>query len=281
MNYQIFERVTRECSKQVTTAYSTSFSIGISLLHKSVRQDIYAIYAYVRFADEIVDTFHDFDKTKLLEDFILQTHEAIRQGISLNPILHQFQKTVNTCRIDGKLIDSFLNSMIMDLDKKDHTRESYDHYIMGSAEAVGLMCLQVFCRGDQGLYSRLAPYACKLGAAFQKINFLRDIQADTEGLGRNYFPHWRNQEDFSEEIKGKLLEEIREDFKYARIGIIKLPDCCKTGVYAAYVYYKGLLLKIARTPSKKLSRSRIRINNFSKLVLLFYAGLRVKMNGLR
>ncbi|MDZ4708341.1 MAG: phytoene/squalene synthase family protein [Saprospiraceae bacterium] len=281
MNYQTFERVTQECSRQVTTAYSTSFSIGISLLNKSVRNDIYAIYAYVRFADEIVDTFHDFDKAGLLNNFIVQTYDAISQGISLNPILHQFQKAVNAYQIDKKLLESFLNSMIMDLEKKDHTRESYEHYIVGSAEAVGLMCLQVFCKGDLALYNQLAPFASRLGAAFQKVNFLRDIRADTEGLGRYYFPHWQSKEDFSEEVKGKLLDEIRQDFKYAREGISRLPDCCKTGVYAAYVYYKALLIKIARTPSKKLACSRVRINNITKLALLFYAGIRVKLSGLR
>lgn len=280
MNYQLYEKVTRECSRKVTTAYSTSFSIGISLLNKSIRSDIYAIYAYVRLADEIVDTFHDFDKAVLLENFIVQTREALCQKISLNPILHQFQRTVNTYGIDQQLIDSFLNSMRMDLDQKEHSRESYERYIVGSAEAVGLMCLQVFCKGDRALYDRLAPSACRLGAAFQKVNFLRDIQADTEELGRNYFPHWPADGQFTEDTKIRLIQEIRQDFKSAREGICRLPDDCKTGVYAAYVYYKALLIKIARTPSKKLARSRIRINNLTKLALLFYAGLRVKLSGL-
>lgn len=281
MKNELFDRVTQACSKKVTTAYSTSFSIGISLLDKSVRQDIYAIYAFVRFADEIVDTFHEFNKEVLLQNFICQTYEAITQRISLNPILHQFQRTVNTRNIDPTLIESFLTSMKMDLHQKCHDRKSYEKYIVGSAEAVGLMCLQVFCNGDALLYSKLAPKASKLGAAFQKVNFLRDIQADKEGLGRTYFPDWKQNEDFTDDLKAELLSEIKADFAQAREGICGLPSNCKTGVYAAYVYYKALLIKIARTPSKQLTTSRIRINNFSKLVLLCYASIRVRLKGVQ
>ena len=278
MSKKMFDRLGAAFSRKVTKSYSTSFSIGIALLHKSIRADIYSIYAYVRFADEIVDTFHDYDKKALLEDFIKQTYQAIDQKISLNPVLNQFQHTVNRYRIDHDLVEAFLQSMCMDLDCNQHDRASYEKYIVGSAEVVGLMCLQVFCKGDKTEYMQLAPYARRLGAAFQKVNFLRDLQADKEGLGRNYFPQWQDGQPFDDEIKKNILAEIKEDFKSARVGICMLPSCCKSGVYAAYVYYKALLLKIGQTPSNKLMNSRIRINNALKLLLLFYAGLKVKLN---
>ncbi len=277
MSLELFDRLTAGFSKKVTITYSTSFSIGIALLSKSIRQDIYAIYAYVRFADEIVDTFHDFDKKKLLDDFVRQTYCAIDQQISLNPVLHQFQHTVNAYEIDRDLIDSFLYSMRMDLEQKDYNQQSYEQYIVGSAEVVGLMCLHVFVKGDKKLYNELSPYARRLGAAFQKVNFLRDLKADTDGLGRRYFPDWQVGVAFNEEIKRKILTEIKEDFTVARVGICKLPDCCKSGVYAAYVYYKALLLKIGYTPSNRLINTRIRINNGLKILLLFYAEMRVKL----
>lgn len=281
MSKVLFDRVANEFSKKVTTTYSTSFSIGISLLHESIRDDIYAIYAFVRFADEIVDTFHDYDKNKLLENFSAQTYEAIDQGISLNPVLHRFQQTVNAFQIDHELIDSFLFSMKMDLDQTSHTKESYEKYIVGSAEVVGLMCLQVFVKGDKELYHQLTPFARRLGAAFQKVNFLRDIKADSMGLGRQYFPEWQVGIPFDEKIKAQVLQDIKEDFKIAREGICKLPTCCKAGVYAAYVYYKALLLKIAQTPSTRLMEARIRINNATKFLLLCYAGVRVRLNQVR
>lgn len=281
MSRELFDQVSQSCSKLVTQAYSTSFSIGIRLLHPTVRPHIYAIYGFVRLADEIVDSFHDFDKRELLDQFVLQTEEALEKKISLNPILHQFQRTVNTYDIDRKLIDAFLHSMKMDLDKKNHSRESYEEYILGSAEVVGLMCLQVFCEGDKILYSRLAPHAQRLGAAFQKVNFLRDIQADQTGLGRHYFPHWEEGQAFSEEIKAQIITEIKNDFKAGREGIVQLPRSCKTGVYAAYVYYRALLIRIAQTPSSRLVQSRIRINNGLKLLLLLYAGFRIKWQGLK
>ena len=281
MSKELFDRLANDFSKKVTTTYSTSFSIGISLLNKSIRSDIYAIYAFVRFADEIVDTFHGYDKRCLFENFCKQTYDAIDQRISLNPVLHHFQQTVNTYRIDRELIDTFLSSMRMDLDYTNHTKETYEKYIVGSAEVVGLMCLQVFVHGDKSLYQELSPYARQLGAAFQKVNFLRDIKADSQGLGRQYFPEWQTSEVFNEQIKAKVLAEIKQDFKIAREGICQLPVCCKTGVYAAYVYYKALLIKINQTPSNRLMETRIRVSNFSKLVLLFYAGLRVKFNQVR
>lgn len=278
MSKELFDRVTAHVSQYVTKQYSTSFSIGISLLDKSIRQDIYAIYGWVRFADEIVDTFHDFDKNALLDDFIHQTYQAIHQKISLNPILNQFQRTVNLYQIDHDLIDTFLASMKMDLDQKKYNRSDYEQYIVGSAEVVGLMCLQVFTKGDKSLYTELMPYARKLGAAFQKINFLRDLKADQEGLGRRYFPQWQEGETLCEKTKLEIMNEIRTDFDNARIGICRLPLCCKSGVYAAYVYYKALYLIIKSTPSEKLIRSRIRIGDARKLLLLMYAKLRVAMN---
>ncbi|MEP7322470.1 MAG: phytoene/squalene synthase family protein [Saprospiraceae bacterium] len=277
----LFDRVAKDFSKKVTTTYSTSFSIGISLLDQGIRDDIYAIYAFVRFADEIVDTFHFYDKRSLLEDFCKQTYMAVSQKISMNPVLHQFQQTVNKYQIDSELIDAFLNSMKMDLDFACHSQSSYEEYIVGSAEVVGLMCLKVFVQGDQSLYCSLTPYARRLGAAFQKVNFLRDIKADAMGLGRQYFPTWKEGEPFDEIIKQQVLYDIREDFKIAREGICKLPIGCKVGVYAAYVYYKALLLKIGNTPSSQLMEARIRVDNFSKLLLLCYAGVRVKLNYVR
>jgi 15-cis-phytoene synthase len=281
MSKKLFDQVAKEFSKKVTTTYSTSFSIGISLLNQEIRDDIYAIYAFVRFADEIVDTFHYYDKRSLLEDFCRQTYVAINQKISLNPVLHQFQQTVNHYQIDPELIEAFLSSMKMDLDFAYHTKSTYEKYIVGSAEVVGLMCLKVFVQGDQLLYCSLTPYARRLGAAFQKVNFLRDIKADATGLGRQYFPEWKEGQPFDEIIKLQVLHGIQEDFKIAREGICKLPDCCKTGVYAAYVYYKALLLKIGNTPSSRLMEARIRVDNFSKFLLLFYAGVRVKLNYVR
>lgn len=277
MSLQLYHHITQGFSKTVTKSYSTSFSLGISLLSKDIRKDIYAIYAYVRFADEIVDTFHDYDKEALLNDFIAQTYKALHDKISLNPVLHQFQLTINTYQVEKQLIDAFLQSMRMDLSLTSCTRESYEKYIVGSAEVVGLMCLQVFLKGDKNKYEELSPYARRLGAAFQKINFLRDIKADSIGLGRRYFPQWNQDRAFDEDIKSEIVSEIKEDFKVARIGICKLPSNSKLGVYAAYVYYKALLIKINRTSSEKLIHSRIRISNYTKLALLLFASMRIKL----
>ncbi len=277
MSLQLFNNITQDFSKKVTKSYSTSFSLGISLLSKDIQKDIYAVYAYVRFADEIVDTFHEYDKEALLNDFIVQTYKALNEKISLNPVLHQFQITINNYQIDKNLIDTFLSSMRMDLNLTTCTREAYEEYIIGSAEVVGLICLQIFLKGDKKRYADLSPYARRLGAAFQKINFLRDLQADYSGLGRRYFPQWKPDSAFDENIKSEILDEIKEDFKIARQGICKLPSNSKLGVYAAYVYYKALLLKIIRTPSEKLMNTRIRINNYTKLALLIFASMRIKL----
>ncbi len=278
MSVNLYDHITQRFSKRLTQAYSTSFSMGIFLLSNDIKADIYAVYAYVRIADEIVDTFHDYDKATLLDEFILQTYQAIDRKISVNPVLHQFQKTINKYDVDKSLIDAFLKSMKMDLEFNIYSRKAYEEYIVGSAEVVGLMCLQIFLKGDKVKYNELAPYARKLGAAFQKINFLRDLKADSIGLGRRYFPQWQCNDTFDERVKTEILEEIRSDFKIAREGICMLPSCCKFGVYAAYVYYKALLIKISRTPSSRILETRIRINNFIKLLLLFYAGIRIKLN---
>jgi 15-cis-phytoene synthase len=281
MSLRLYQQVSEECSKRLTKAYSTSFSIGISLLHGSIRQDIYSIYGFVRLADEIVDTFHSYDKAALLEDFIRQTYEAIDRGISTNLVLQSFQHTVNTYQIDRALIEAFIKSMRMDLDATSYTRSAYEEYIVGSAEVVGLMCLQVFLQGNRKEYERLAPFARRLGAAFQKINFLRDLKMDSQGLGRQYFPQWQKDIPFTDDLKQEILQEIKIDFAEARKGICQLPSNCKTGVYAAYVYYKALLIKIEHTPSNTLLQSRIRISNALKVMLLFYAGINVKMNRVR
>jgi 15-cis-phytoene synthase len=277
MSLQLFNDITQDFSKKVTRSYSTSFSLGISLLSKEIQKDIYAVYAYVRLADEIVDTFHDYNKEALLDDFITQTYKAIDEKISLNPVLHQFQITINNYQIDKNLIDTFLSSMRMDLNLTTCTRESYEQYIVGSAEVVGLICLQIFLQGDKNKYEELSPYARRLGAAFQKINFLRDLKADSAGLGRRYFPQWKQDSAFDENIKAEILNEIKEDFKIARQGICMLPANSKLGVYAAYVYYKALLLKINRTSSEKLINTRIRISNYTKLALLLFASMRIKL----
>lgn len=278
MSVELFNKLSQNFSKQVTHAYSTSFSVGISLLSKEIRPDIYAIYGFVRFADEIVDTFHAYDKVHLLDDFVKQTNEAIENKISMNPILNQFQHTINKYSIDRSLVDTFIQSMRLDLCQTSYNKTDYETYIVGSAEVVGLMCLQIFVKGDKEKYNTLQPFARRLGAAFQKINFLRDLKADSAGLGRRYFPQWQCEHAFTDEVKKDILVEIKNDFKVAREGICKLPNRCKLGVYAAYVYYKALLMKIEHTPSNKLLESRIRINNFFKLLLVAYAGLNIKLN---
>ena len=274
----LFHKMSRDCSKIMAAQYSTSFNHAIQLLRPSIRPHIFSIYGFVRLADEIVDSFHQINKQDLLQQCKLQTFQAIDTGLSLNPILNSFQLTVNEFKIDTGLITCFFDSMQTDLHQHSYDKEGYHKYIYGSAEVVGLMCLTVFCEGNNDLFDQLKPGACALGAAFQKVNFLRDLQADKEGLGRNYFPQWQDGQPFDDEIKKNILAEIKEDFKSARVGICMLPSCCKSGVYAAYVYYKALLLKIGQTPSNKLMNSRIRINNALKLLLLFYAGLKVKLN---
>lgn len=273
----IFDNLSAECSKRTTQTYSTSFSMGIKFLDKTIHRPIYAIYGLVRFADEIVDSFHGYDKKMLLEKFKRQTYESIDDGISLNPILNEFQKAVNDYQIDKELIETFFKSMEMDLEDKYHDVTSYKDYILGSAEVVGLMCLYVFVNGDKALFNRLKPSAMSLGAAFQKVNFLRDIKADYVDLGRTYFPEV-NLDNFSIEDKKQIEKDIEEDFRKALIGIKQLPISSRKGVYLAFIYYQKLFLKIKRTPVEKIMNQRIRIPNMNKVGLMFQSSLQNQFN---
>ncbi|MCJ8209044.1 phytoene/squalene synthase family protein [Mucilaginibacter sp. RS28] len=263
----LFDKVSARCSKLTTRAYSTSFSLGIRFLNRSLHEPIYAIYGFVRFADEIVDSFHNYPKAELLADFRKQTYEALDKGISLNPILNSFQATVNKYNIERELIDTFLDSMEMDLHNNYYTLQMYERYILGSAEVVGLMCLRVFCQNDERLYKSLTYSAMKLGAAFQKVNFLRDIKADTEDLGRIYFPHV-NLANFCLEDKMKIESEIEADFADALIGIKQLPKAARKGVYLAYAYYLVLFNKIKRLPPQRIMTERIRVANGHKIGIM-------------
>jgi len=274
---QLFDEVSAESSKLTTKKYSTSFSLGVSFLDARFREAIYGIYGFVRFADEIVDTFHEYDKVRLMKNFRQETMEAIELGISLNPILNSFQKVVREYEIEWELTDTFLKSMEMDLEKNNYSREEYDKYILGSAEVVGLMCLRVFTERNKALYEKLKPYAMKLGAAFQKVNFLRDAQADFETLGRAYFPgvDLRN---FTNEDKKIIEDEIAADFHAALQGIKMLPAGARGGVYLAYVYYLNLFRKIKNTPAHRVMKQRIRVPNGVKFGLMFNSMLRHRLN---
>jgi len=262
----LYDSISNQTSKMITRTYSTSFSLAIALLDKNIRQHIYNIYGFVRLADEIVDTFHDQDKSKLLTEFIELTWRALDEKFSLNPILQSFQATVTEFQIDRELIRLFLESMEMDLHKIHYDRAKYEQYIVGSAEVVGLMCLKVFCYGDQKQYEELYYPASRLGSAFQKINFLRDIKADAIQLGRNYFPNV-SFTDFDEESKAQIEEDIEKDFKDGFAGIKKLPKRARFGVYVAYVYYYSLFNKIRNIPSAKIMEERIRISDSRKYAL--------------
>lgn len=272
---QLFDELSCSVSKITTQKYSTSFSLGILALNPSIRSAIYAIYAYVRLADEIVDSFHGYDKEKLLNRLKAETYDALHEGISLNPILQSFQETVNQYKIDTSLIEQFLHSMEMDLQKIDYNSELYEEYIFGSAEVVGLMCLQVFTDGNMEKYSELKPYAMKLGSAFQKVNFLRDLKDDYQILGRTYFPNI-DMCIFDNYVKCQIEEEIEEEFKEALIGIKKLPNSSMFGVYLAYKYYLSLFQKIKRKSSKEILNNRIRIHNSEKAYLAFKSYVRYK-----
>jgi 15-cis-phytoene synthase len=273
----LFDKVSLKSSKMVTNAYSTSFSLGIKFLSNRFHDPIYSVYGFVRFADEIVDSFHDFNKKELLADFRKQTYAAIEQKISLNPILNSFQSAVNEYNIPVELIDTFLDSMEMDLENIEYDRSAYEKYILGSAEVVGLMCLKVFLEGDEETYQKLKPEAMALGSAFQKINFLRDLNADYDKLGRTYFPGV-NLEEFNDETKRQIEEEIEEDFYQGYLGIKKLPKSARFGVYVAYVYYYSLFSKIKSTPSSAILQQRIRIPNNQKFALLFKSYIRHSFN---
>lgn len=276
MSIQLFDKTSKEISRKVSLNYSTSFSLGIRLLAKEYRWAVFATYGFVRLADEIVDTFHTFNKERLLKDFKFQTYQAIEEGISTNPVLHSFQLAANQFGITHDLIEPFFNSMEEDLDKQSHDQSSYNDYIYGSAEVVGLMCLKIFCKGDNVLYQSLLPFAQSLGAAFQKVNFLRDIRSDVEERGRVYFPGV-DFESFTEHDKMNIIQEVKKDFEHAYKGIIQLPMGCRLGVYTAYIYYLKLLEKIERTTAAEIMNQRIRIPNSQKLVLLAESFVREKM----
>ena len=264
----IFDSVSEQFSRNVTKKYSTSFSMATKLLDKSIRQDIYNVYGFVRFADEIVDTFHNYPKENLLTRFEKELYFSITQKISLNPILNSFQKTVNKYNIDILLIKAFLKSMRWDLEKKSYESDNdYKEYIYGSADVVGLMCLTVFVKGDNKKYSELKPYAMSLGSAFQKVNFLRDLNLDYEKLNRTYFPGV-NVKKFDEKSKNQIIEDIENDFDLALKGIVRLPKNSQFGVYIAYTYYKNLLMKLKKTPSLNIKKTRIRVPNYEKILVL-------------
>ena len=270
---ELFDEISIKCSEITTKSYSTSFSLGIRLLNKKNHNPIYSIYGFVRLADEIVDSFHDYKKKELLEQFRLETKLAIENKISLNPILNSFQNVVNSFNIEWEHIDNFLKSMQHDLEKKEHDEKSYKEYIKGSAEAVGLMCLRVFCNNNFQQYDELKKYAINLGSVFQKVNFIRDISADYHELKRVYFPNLEI-ENFSENEKIKIENDIEKEFKSALIGIKKLPSSSKKGVYLAYSYYYALFKKIKKIPADKVMKNRIRIPNFLKFLILIKVELK-------
>lgn len=274
---QLFDTLSLDMSALTTKRYSTSFSIGVRFLGKDLQAPIHAIYGFVRFADEIVDSFHTFEKEELLSEFKAETYKAIERGISLNPILNSFQWTVKKYGIDPELIELFLQSMEMDLEKTQYERQGYERYILGSAEVVGLMCLKVFVRGDQKAYERLKEPAMKLGSAFQKINFLRDLHADYYQLGRTYFPEM-NFDLFDCAMKQKIEREIEVDFKAGYEGIKQLPKDARFGVYMAYRYYVKLFHKIRKTDAQIILGQRIRIPDNKKYRLLFTSYLRHNLN---
>ncbi|MDQ3278696.1 MAG: phytoene/squalene synthase family protein [Bacteroidota bacterium] len=277
MTVDLFHKVSHECSRNVTIRYSTSFSSAIKLLHRDLRQPIFNIYGFVRFADEIVDTFHDHDKQDLLQQFKRETFDAISRGISLNPILNSFQQTVNDFKIDLNLIHAFFSSMESDLTQNRYDRQGYEEYIYGSAEVVGLMCLYVFCEGNTTQYQSLKGPAQALGAAFQKVNFLRDIKADFVDLSRIYFPGC-DFHNFTEGDKQQIQADIEADFREAYKGILRLPIKAKFGVYVAYKYYYSLFKKIKRIEPRYILQTRIRIPAYHKAYIVFRAGVKNRLN---
>ena len=275
---ELFDQISEECSKNVTKSYSTSFSLATKMLSSSIRQDIYNIYGFVRFADEIVDTFHNYNKEELFKRFVNDLNHSLKEKISLNPILNSFQKTVHKYSIHKELIDAFLKSMKQDLNKKNYkTSKEYKDYIYGSADVVGLMCLKVFVSGNQIEYKKLKPYAMSLGSAFQKVNFLRDLNDDYQKLNRIYFPGVEYSS-FDEKTKNQIMVDIEKDFSQALKGIYMLPNNSKFGVYAAYKYYKRLLIKLKRSSYLKIKKQRIRVPNYQKVDVLARSYVRYRLN---
>lgn len=275
----LFDQVSTGCSKLVTKKYSTSFSLSVKMLSPKIRSAIYNIYGFVRFADEIVDSFHSYDKVKLMNKFEEDYYDSIKEGISLNPIINAFQQTVFEYQITDDLVQAFLKSMKADLYKTEYnTKEEYDAYIYGSADVVGLMCLKVFVNGDTDKYEALKEPAMRLGSAFQKVNFLRDLKDDIEDLDRSYFPNV-NLKSLDNDSKNTIIKEIEEDFDIAfKDGVLKLPVEAKFGVYVAYRYYKRLLKKLKNTPSEEIMETRIRISNPMKINLLARSFVKYKLN---
>jgi phytoene synthase len=273
---QLFTDTSLACAQLITRRYSTSFSLGIRTLDKSLHRAIYAIYGFVRWADEIVDTFHSQNKAALLADFERDTYVAIASGFSLNPVLHAFQWVVNEYQIDHEFIDAFLRSMEMDLEDHNYRQELYNKYIYGSAEVVGLMCLRVFCHQQPALFDQLQGPARRLGAAFQKVNFLRDIRSDYEDRGRVYFPGLR-YEHFDNDRKREIEADIRADFEAAYVGIQQLPRAAKLGVHLAYVYYLKLFYKLRQAPAAQVLAERVRLPDNKKLLLLLSSWLRYRL----
>ena len=275
---ELFDKISEECSKNVTKSYSTSFSLATKMLSSNIRQDIYNIYGFVRFADEIVDTFHSYNKKELFSRFVDDLNYSLIDGISLNPILNSFQKTVNKYNIDKSLIDAFLKSMEQDLEKKKYkSLKEYKDYIYGSADVVGLMCLKVFVGGNNDDFNRLKPYAMSLGSAFQKVNFLRDLNDDYKKLNRIYFPGI-DYKTFNEDAKNNIMIDIEKDFAKALKGIYMLPNNSKFGVYAAYKYYKRLLRKLDRASYLQIKSKRVRVPNYQKVDVLARSYVRYRLN---
>lgn len=271
----LYQSISFSVSRLITHRYSTSFSVGVRSLSAALRDPIYSLYGFVRLADEIVDRFHDFDKAALLDDFEADFNKSLEQGISMNPVLNAFQQTVRTYGLDRSLIDAFLRSMRMDLSKQTYTEVEMRQYIYGSADVVGLMCLKIFVGGNQAQYDELSPYAMRLGTAFQKINFLRDLKQDTLELQRSYFPQLQEMP-WGEACKKALENDVMNDFKEARMGILRLPESARLGVYVAYLYYLALTKKIVRTSAEDLMKKRISVCNLHKLSLLVRAYIQVK-----
>lgn len=271
----LYNKVCFAASRLVTRHYSTSFSIGVRCLQREIRDAVYGVYGFVRVADEIVDTFLDQDREALLDQFEAEYYRALERGVSTNPVIHAFCEVVRRYRIDDSLVQAFLRSMRMDLHQSLYTSEEIGRYIFGSAEAVGLICLQIFVRGDREQYRRLEPYARSLGAAFQKVNFLRDMKSDREELHRIYFPTLRGGV-LTECVKRQILDDIQADFSHAKKGIRRLPECARLGVYTAYLYYLSLAKAIAATPCERLLDTRIRVSNLRKALLLGRAYLTLK-----
>ena len=274
----LFDIVSNDCSKMVTKSYSTSFSLATKMLSRSIRQDIYNIYGFVRFADEIVDSFHDYNKVELFNNFVIDFERGLNDKISLNPIINSFQHTFHNYNIDKHLVDSFLKSMRMDLHKKEYlTREEYQEYIYGSADVVGLMCLKVFVKGDNEKFEELKQMAMSLGSAFQKVNFLRDLKADHDDLSRTYFPN-TDLSNLNEVSKQDIINDIEKDFEEGLKGIKKLPMEAKFGVFMAYRYYRQLLKKLKGTPALEIKNTRIRVPNYKKFYILTRSYVKFQLN---